>query len=100
MTQDPVLAALARLEERIGPAAAVRALTRIGRALGRAIDRFCDSMDSIGPQPDWRIKRHEDGLYYVEWDHIDQGWTYFEPGYQSAMDAAAAGRTKFGRRGA
>lgn len=68
------------------------------RAIGRGIDRFCDVLDNIGAPPEWRVQKHEDGLYYVEWEHMDQGWVYDPPGYGTLIDAAAAGRRRYERR--
>lgn len=59
--------------------------------------RFLDWMDSLGQPPDWRVeKSDDDGLWYVLWEHLDQGWIYDEPGYPTLTEAAAAGRRRFG----
>lgn len=44
---------------------------------------------------EWRIRQHSDGLWYVEFEHVDQGWVYENGGYVNATDAAAAGRKRY-----
>jgi hypothetical protein len=46
---------------------------------------------------DWRVRQHEDGLWYVEFEHRDHGWVH-DPGqgHATMVDAAAAGRKRYG----
>lgn len=50
------------------------------------------------PPPNWRVIKYDDGLWYAEVDHIDQGWVYNGKGHKSMVDAAAEGRKLYERK--
>lgn len=50
------------------------------------------------PAVEWRVVKYEDGLWYAEVEHMDQGWVCPGIGHASMIGAAAEGRKLYERK--